>query len=415
MKKITFSVIGLGGRANVYLTALEKYFKGEFSVVAIAEPDKVKQKKYQERFDIESQYVFDNDLEFLKAEKLSDIVIVATQDEFHLREVTGLLKKGYDIILEKPVASKYQDVIKLAKIAKKYPDQNIIVCHVLRYTKFFKTIKNIIDSNRLGKVINIQHNENIGYYHFAHSYVRGSWRNVEKSSPLVVAKSCHDMDIMLYLLSNKHSEKISSFGELSFFTSKNYVPNKMAPNCFDCSVEKDCPYSALKIYGSNKIKSIVFDTSSIESYNSELMQSQYSRCVFCCDNNVVDHQVTIIEFEDGITATFNLSAFTSKVNRSLKVMCEYGEIRAREKPYDIEIHDFRTDKIEQIDLDIKPGGHGGGDENFIIELMKQYKNDKKFISTLDMSIESHIMAFLAEKSRLNKGKVKNIQKVMKKI
>lgn len=415
MKKITFSVIGLGGRANVYLTALERHFKNEFAVVAIAEPDKEKQQKYQERFNIDSQHVYDNDLEFLKAEKLSDIAIVATQDELHLREVIGLLEKGYDIILEKPVASKYQDVIKLAKIAKKYPNQSIIVCHVLRYTKFFKTIKSIIDSNRLGKVINIQHNENIGYYHFAHSYVRGPWRNADESSPLVVAKSCHDMDIMLYLLGNKHSKKIASFGELSFFTAKNFDEKKMAPNCFDCTIEKDCPYSALKIYGSKKIKSIVFDNSSVDSFNSELKQSPYSRCVFHCDNNVVDHQVNIIEFEDGVTATFNISAFTSKVNRSLKVMCEYGEIRAREKPYLIEIHDFRTDEIEQIDLDIKPGGHGGGDENFIIDFMNQYKNDKKFLSTLEMSIESHIMAFLAEKSRLNNGKVKNIQKIMKKI
>lgn len=413
MKKVTFSVIGFGGRANVYLTALQKHFKGEFELVAIAEPDKRKQQKYQEMYQVSKENIFDTDLDFLEKDRLSDVAIVATQDDIHLQEVIRLLEKGYDIILEKPVASKYEDVIELLRVAKQYPNQHIVVCHVLRYTNFFKKIKEIIDSKRIGNVVTIQHNENIGFYHFAHSYVRGQWRKSDESSPLIVAKSCHDMDIMLYLLGNKRTKKISSFGSLSFFNHMNYDPKIMAPNCFDCSIEKQCPYSALKIYGTDKIKSIVFDKSSIENFNKDLKHSQYSRCVFDSDNDVVDHQATIIEFDGGITATFNLSAFTSKVNRTLKVMCEYGEIRAREKPYLIEIHDFRTDTVEEIDLKVSEGGHGGGDENFIIDFMKQYRGDKQFLSTLDVSIESHIMAFQAEYSRLQGGQVVNIEHILK--
>lgn len=412
MKKITFSVIGFGGRANVYLSALQKHFKDEFELVAIAEPDINKQNKYQEMYNIPKENIFDTDLDFLEKNRLSDVAIVATQDDMHLREVIKLLEKGYDIILEKPVASKYDDVIELSKIAKKYPKQHIVVCHVLRYTNFFKKIKEIIDSKKIGNVMSIQHNENIGYYHFAHSYVRGQWRKSEESSPLIVAKSCHDMDIMLYLLGDKKTKKISSFGNLSFFNKDNYDSEKMAPNCFDCSIEKQCPYSALKIYGTEKIKSIVFDKTSVDSFNSELKDSQYSRCVFNSDNDVVDHQATIIEFEKGVTATFNLSAFTSKVNRTLKVMCEYGEIRAREKPYLIEVHDFRTDQVLEIDLMISEGGHGGGDENFIIDFMTQYRGDKKFLSTLDESIESHVMAFQAEISRINGGNVIDVESIL---
>ena len=219
MKKVTFSVIGFGGRANVYLTALQKHFKGEFELVAIAEPDKRKQQKYQEMYQVSKENIFDTDLDFLEKDRLSDVAIVATQDDMHLQEVIRLLEKGYDIILEKPVASKYEDVIELLRVAKQYPNQHIVVCHVLRYTNFFKKIKEIIDSKRIGNVVTIQHNENIGFYHFAHSYVRGQWRKSDESSPLIVAKSCHDMDIMLYLLGNKRTKKISSFGSLSFFQS----------------------------------------------------------------------------------------------------------------------------------------------------------------------------------------------------
>jgi hypothetical protein len=171
----------------------------------------------------------------------------------------------------------------------------------------------------------------------------------------------------------------------------------------------------LKIYSSNKIKSVVFDLTSKETFEEELQNSPYGRCVFNCDNDVVDHQVTIIEFEDGITATFNLSAFTSNVKRTLKIMCEYGEIRACEKPYVIEVHNFKTGTVEKIDIEVNQGGHGGGDENFMNDFMKQYLNDKKFSSTLEMSIESHIMAFLAEESRVNNGEVKSVNDIMNKI
>lgn len=414
MEKVTFSVIGLGGRANVYLSALEQNFPTEFELIAIAEPDRAKQKHYQDRFQVKDQYIFNSDIDFLKQERLSDVAIVATQDQLHVPEVIALLEKGYDIILEKPIATKMEEVVRLAKIAQQYPQQQIVVCHVLRYTKLFQTIKAIIDSKKLGNVINIQHNENIGYYHFAHSYVRGPWRNLEESSPLVVAKSCHDMDILLYLLNDKHCLRLSSFGSLSFFKKANFDEQKMAKYCTDCQIETNCPYSAVKIYSQNKIKSVAFDLTSKEQFDLDLKNSPYGRCVFNCDNNVADHQVTILEFEDGITATFNLSAFTSKVKRTLKIMCEYGEIRACEKPYTIEVHDFRDDEPYVINLDVE-GGHGGGDMNFIISFMNEYRNKRESISSLSASIESHIMAFLAERSRLDNGKPYDVKRVMEEI
>ncbi len=410
--KVTFSVIGLGGRASVYLNALQENYSGRFEVVAVAEPIESKRIDAKNKYGIKDENLFVTDKDLLKRERLSDVAIIGTQDNMHFLEAVALLDKGYDLILEKPISTNLDETLALYKHAQKYPQQVVAICHVLRHTVFFNTLKEIVSSNKLGRVISIQHNENIGYYHFAHSYVRGSWNNSDVSAPLVVAKSCHDMDILLYLLGNKHANKIASFGSLTLFNHNNFNPKTMAHRCIDCSIEKDCPYSAVRIYSSNKIKSVVFDKTSIETVKSQLAISKYGRCVYDCDNNVVDHQATIIEFDDGITATFNISAFTAKVNRSIKIMCEYGEIRGIEKPYQIEYTDFRTDETTHYNLDIAEGGHGGGDKGFVVDFMESYLNGKPFSSTLEKSIESHVMAFMAEKSRVNNGQFESIKEIM---
>ena len=187
----------------------------------------------------------------------------------------------------------------------------------------------------------------------------------------------------------------------------------MAEKCVSCPQKDVCAYSAVRIYGTKKIKSIVFDMSSAEKINESLGNNKYGRCVFKCDNNVCDHQSSSILFDDGVTATFSLSAFTAKVNRSIKIMCEYGEIRGIEKPYIIETTDFRTDKTTVIDLDIAEGGHGGADKDFMKTFMDKYVQSLPMESSLDKSIESHVMALFAEKSRLNGGQVQNVEEFMR--
>lgn len=414
-EKVTFSVVGLGGRANAYLNALQEFYPNQFEIVAIAEPIAEKRVYAKEKFAIADELLFENDLEFMKQKRLSDVAIIATQDSFHFKEAVSLLEKGYDLILEKPISTNLEEIIELYKISKNYPNQIVAVCHVLRHSVFFNTIKQIVDSKKFGEVISIQHNENVGYYHFAHSYVRGQWNNSNTSGPVIMTKSCHDMDILLYLLGDKHAKTIASIGSLSMFCEKKFNAKIMADNCANCSIQNSCAYSAVKIYGSHKIKSVVFDLTTVEDINKNLLGNQYGRCVYKCDNNVADHQATIIEFSDGITATFNLSAFTAKVNRSIKIMCEFGEIRAIEKPYTIETTDFRTDETKSEELNIVEGGHGGADKNFIINFMRSYMSNRQFESTLEKSIESHIMSLYAEKSRVCGGEKQDIEEIMKNI
>ena len=411
-KIITFAVLGLGNRAEAYLNQLDRHFKNQYQVVAIADIDEAKLAKFQAKYNVDPKYVFRGYEEFVKVDKIADVVIIATLDDQHYIPAIDAIRKGYHIILEKPIAMNLRETLAIAEEAKKRPDLLIGVCHVLRHNPFFSTLKEIVDSKELGEVINIQHNENIGYFHFAHSYVRGNWRNDKIAAPLIVAKSCHDMDILLYLLGNKRSVRLSSFGSLSYFTHDKYDENVMAPHCIDCKIKDTCIYSALELY--KDLLSTIEDEN-IKQYM--LRNSEYSRCVYNCDNNIPDHQVTIIEFEDGITATFNLSAFTNYIHRSLKIMCEKGEIRATETTNEIEVHYFGNPvkkviipKENQL-VKIDKGEHGGGDHYFIINYMNALLNNQKFESTLDLSVESHVMAFGAELSRVNNGQVVETQKL----
>lgn len=410
--RVTFSVVGLGGRASAYLSALQELYPNEHQVVAVADPDPVKQARARNDYGLQDNQIFDTDLDLMEQPRLSDVAIVATQDKLHLRDIRGLLAKGYDLILEKPVATTLEELQEIAAVTKSFPDQMVAVCHVLRHTVFFGEIRRILESGRFGPVVSIQHNENIGYYHFAHSYVRGPWNNSETSGPLTLTKSCHDMDILLYLLGNTHCQQISSYGALSIFNRDHYDPATMAPMCVDCSQNESCAFSAPKLYSSGKIKSVVFDLSSVDKVRENLGTSPYGRCVYHCDNNVVDHQSTAIKFDNGVTATFNLSAFSAKVNRSLKIMCQFGEIRAIEKPYLIETTDFRTDETTVTELDIRDRGHGGGDKAFVKDFMESYLHGVPFNSTLEHAIESHAMALLAEESRKDNGNAKSVSQWM---
>ena len=410
--RVTFSVVGLGGRASAYLSALQELYPNEHQVVAVADPDPAKQARARNDYGLQDNQIFDTDLDLMEQPRLSDVAIVATQDKLHLRDIRGLLAKGYDLILEKPVATTLEELQEIAAVSKSFPDQMVAVCHVLRHTVFFGEIRRILESGRFGPVVSIQHNENIGYYHFAHSYVRGPWNNSETSGPLTLTKSCHDMDILLYLLENTHCQQISSYGALSIFNRDHYDPATMAPMCVDCPQNESCAFSAPKLYSSGKIKSVVFDLSSVDKVRENLGTSPYGRCVYHCDNNVGDHQSTAIQFDNGVTATFSLSAFSAKVNRSLKIMCQFGEIRAIEKPYLIETTDFRTDETTVTELDIHDRGHGGGDKAFVKDFMESYLHGVPFNSTLEHAIESHAMALLAEESRKDNGNAKSVSQWM---
>ncbi len=409
MSKIRVGLIGAGQRGKDVYGNYGLLNPESIEFVAVAEPNEIKRKEFSEKHNIKPEYQFESWEGLLEKDKFCDAVIIATPDRIHFEPAKLALEKNYHILLEKPMSNDPKEVMELGKLAEKN-DKVFMICHVLRYTPFFSTIKSIIDSGEIGSLMSIQHNENIGYFHFGHSFVRGNWRNSDLSSPLMLQKSCHDMDILLWLAGSSCS-KIASFGKLSHFKKENR-PESFGDRCVSCQIESECPYSAIRLYYNNVGKwpaTAICEIQTIEEVKKAVAEGPYGRCVYNCDNNVVDHQSTILEFENNVTATFNLSAFTNKVHRTLKIMGTKGEIRAIDSKNEIEVQIFDTDERRAINPRQVLGGHGGGDtgimEDFIALILSQ---KGKALTSANISVQSHMMAFAAEESRLN-NKVVNMK------
>lgn len=401
MPKVRIALIGAGARGKDSYGEYGLQFPEDIEFVAVAEPIDIRRREFCEKHNISPEYEFKSWERLLAKEKFCDGIIIATQDNNHFEPAKLALEKGYHVLLEKPMSNDSKECIELAKIAKK-SEKTFMICHVLRYTPLFSGIKKIIDEGKIGQVMSIEHSENIGYYHMAHSFVRGNWRNSKESSPIILAKSCHDMDILLWL-AGKRCTKISSYGNLSYFRPER-APENAGDRCLQCKIEEACPYSAKKLYYKHIGQwptSVITDIQTEEAVTKALENGPYGRCVFRCDNDVCDHQVTIIEFEGGITATFNLCAFTGDIHRTIKIMGTEGQIIADDiNKEEIEVTRFGCEK-EIIYLNQSNGGHGGGDYGIMKDFISLIKDGTgKALTSADVSVESHIMAFAAEESRV---------------
>jgi len=317
------------------------------------------------------------------------------------------MEKGYKILLEKPITPNLEDTLEVLAHNQKH-DVEVLVCHVLRYTNFFKKLKELLADQVIGKIQFIDHIENVGYYHFAHSFVRGNWRTTKEAAPIILQKTCHDFDL-IYWLTGKRASELSSRGKLSYFRSEN-APDNSAARCLECRIEADCPYSAKKIYltGESRMPlSVVSDDLSAAGLYQAIKEGPYGRCVYHSDNNVPDTQTVQLTLEDGIEVNFALTAFSDEINRTIKIFGSRGEIRADFVEKTIEIRKFDQEK-EKIKIQNSSSGHGGGDAGIMrdfISLLKAEENNSETLSTLKDSVESHLMAFAAEKSRLENRSV----------
>ena len=335
-------------------------------------------------------------------------MIVATPDALHAEPAVAFAELGYYILLEKPMAPNAADCRRIVAAAEA-SGKLFAVCHVMRYTTYTKKVKEIIASGRLGELVSIQHLEPVGYWHQAHSYVRGNWRSERAASPMLLAKSCHDLDWIRYIM-DKRCTQVSSFGSLAHFRPENRPPGA-ADRCLECAVEPACPYSASKIYlqrvrcGETGWPLNVLTSDVTEAGVTEALRAgPYGRCVYACDNDVVDHQVVNLQFEGGATATFTMTAFNRKRDRETRIFGTRGELYGNGQF--IEVYDFLTDKTERLDVETASdgsilSGHGGGD----LALMTHFvgalvKNDPSLIlSGPAESLETHMMVFAAEQAR----------------
>ena len=401
-KPVTAITLGAGARGNVYGNYAVSYPKN-LDIVGVAEPITIRNERYTKKHNIPESNRFDTWERVFERPKFADAIIITTPDNLHYGPCMKALEMGYDILLEKPISpseKECRDILQSAKRNKRI----VAVCHVLRYAPYFVKLRELIQSGVLGKVVSIQHFEPIQHIHMSHSYVRGNWHNSKQTTPIILAKSCHDLDILRWML-GKPSKSIQAFGDLSWFRKEN-APEGSTARCTDgCKVERSCPYSALEIYHRKRTGTFVFDLPEKKEEHGDyildkLKTTNYGRCVYRMENDQPDHYTTNILFDDNVTASFSMEAFTSYSGRRTRVMGSLGDVVGDMTSM---VHtDFLTGK--KTEWKQESDGHGGGDWRLVNDwLLAISKKDPSLLtSTIDQSIESHIMGFMAEKSRKTK-------------
>lgn len=406
MEKCKVVLIGAGDRGHTYAEKMRE-MPDRYEIVAVAEPIDCRRERIRKQHGLPENRCFRDYQDLFSLGKIADIAVIATMDRGHFEPVMAAMDLGYDLLLEKPIAPTAEECLAITEKAKKR-GVKVVICTVLRYTPLFCTIKEIIDSGEIGEIVSVNHEECVGDVHQTHSFVRGNWGNSRRSSTMLLQKSCHDMDLLCWLIAKK-CKKVQSFGNLTYFTSRN-APEGAPAFCIEgCPKGETCPYNAVKLYLQSdnmwfRCSATGLTNPTDRDVEDALRSTNYGRCVFHCDNDVVDHQVVNMLFEDDITVTFTMNAFNSG-GRYINIYGTKGEIRAALKDdTPIRLFHFDTQSTEEISSsgsDGILGGHGGGDAGIIRALYDYFKGEYrgKSVPTIEESCYSHLLSFAVEKAR----------------
>ena len=418
MKKITVVVMGFGDRGQIYASYAKKH-PDKMQLVGIVDPDPIKIEKAKREYDLQDEYCFLNPEDFYKIEKFCDAVINATMDSLHIQTTLPLLEMGYDVLLEKPITSDEDELLALQEKAKSL-GRTLMICHVLRYAPFYVKIKNILAEKSLGDIQSIYCSENVWIPHILASYIRGKWGSEKEcGSGMLMAKCCHDLDLIVWLTGGKPTA-VSSFGARSTF-AKSKKPEGAGERCMDCKIEKDCLYSAKKLFLENDLFGFLVwsgvagkdwcDVTPEEKLQSLKTDNPHGACAYC-DRDLVDHQTVSVLFDNGTTALLNMTGGASRAGREIHVVCERGEIEGFLEGNSFVVRRFNADmgacveeKIE-ITEDVS-GVHSGGDLRLVADFIATLAGGAPSISctSIDDSIIGHQIVIAAEKSRKEKRTV----------
>lgn len=428
--RITLVGIGCGSRTRTYMKLAMEY-PDKFRIVAAADPVPCRAEQVRDFAPEEERSsirLFANADELLSQPKMADVAIIGTQDDYHFEPAKRALELGYDLLLEKPIAKTLREALELRDLAEKL-GRRVAICHVLRYTPFYNTIRNIIRSGELGEIMTFNANEGVGAWHFGHSFVRGHWGNSTKSTPMIVAKCCHDMDILYWLL-NRPCEQVSSFGELSFFRKETLTEPRPA-RCTDWTTPiGEDPWDARKYITDEScrrwLKMVMdgVDEATPEDITEWLKTSPWGRDAFQCgDNDQPDHLVAILRYMGGITGTFTMTAFEE--GRHLEIYGTRAKLRAgafykENGPGEITITEHFSKKMRKVEIEEAAGGyagHGGGDWGLVSNLyndMRVVEDTALMTTPIQASAHSHVIAFAVEHARRT-GEVVDIKEFERRV
>lgn len=407
MDPVRLIVVGAGQRGAAY-AAYALQHPEQLEIVAVAEPRAYYREALAERHAIPPERRFADWREVVDQPRLADGVIVATQDAQHVGPAVAFAERGYHLLLEKPMAPNPADCRRIVAAAQR-AGILFAVCHVMRYTRYTQALKQILDAGRIGSVVSLQHLEPVGFWHQAHAFVRGNWRRADLASPMLLAKACHDLDWIRYIM-GRACTQVASFGSRTHFRREAQPPGA-ADRCLDCAVEPDCPYSAPRIYLGRVAQGhtgwpvdVLTPDTTPEGVLEALRTGPYGRCVYACDNDVVDHQVVNMQFAGGGTAAFTMTAFTRARARETRLFGTRGEIYGDGRH--IAIFDFLTGQTARIDTEVQAdgtplSGHGGGDfgliRHFVAALATH--DPRQILSGPEETLETHLLVFAAEEAR----------------
>jgi predicted dehydrogenase len=447
-KPVEAVLIGAGNRGQDVYGAYALAHPDRLRLVAVAEPAQDRRLRLSVAHGIPPQRQFRTWEALLAQEQMAEAALICTQDALHVAPTVAALEAGYEVLLEKPMATTVADCVELVRVAEEQ-GRLLQVCHVLRYTSFFSTIHHLLASGRLGQVVTVEHRENVSYWHMAHSYVRGKWRRTDASSPMILAKCCHDLDLLYWYLGP--CAQLSSVGSLRHFRPEN-APTGAPARCTDgCPHAKACPWFAPRLYldlvpllhmarHSRRITerwgawlaldhprltrwlcrllpavdkaldyrgwpvSILSEDTSRTARRRALEVGPYGRCVYHCDNEVVDHQVVDMQFESGASAVLTMHGHSHREGRTVRIDGTQATLRGAFYPYrqELEIHHHRTGAIERIALPSRTPtdtGHSGGDAGLIDAFCRAVRAGGTTQTAARASLESHLMAFAAERAR----------------
>ena len=410
---ITALLIGAGQRGAYCYGPYALQRPQELKFVAVAEPVAERRRRFAADHGIGPEMGFATWREALDGPRLADVVLICTNDPMHYEPAARAMEMGYDVLLEKPISNDPTECVRLDRKAAE-TGRLLTICHVLRYTSFFQELKRRIDSGDVGGLMCIQHIEEVGYWHQAHSFVRGNWRSSRETSPMILSKCCHDMDILNYLV-GRDCREVSSFGSLRHFRPENR-PQGAPDRCIDgCPHSDGCPYDATRLYLGEQTgwpTAAIADNLSMESRVEALRTGPYGRCVYACDNDVVDNQVVNLLYDGGVTVSMAMCAFTTRVRRVINIMGTHGQITGDMEAGTIRSEQFATGIASTVTVPAG-GGHGGGDFGLLRDFLRAVQGGERAatLSSSSVSVRSHMMAFAAEQSRLT-GRVVDIDRFM---
>ena len=421
-KPVELVVIGAGSRGAGAYASYALRHPDQVRIVGVADPDPIRRGRMAEAHDLDDAQCFTTWEDLVAAGQLGAGAIVATQDQMHVEPAIAAMEAGYNVLLEKPMAHTLEGSVQLVQAAER-TGRILQICHVLRYAPFWRKLHEVLESGVIGEIVTVEHRENVAYWHMAHSFVRGNWRNKGLSSPMILAKCCHDMDVLVWNLGSP-VKRLSSVGSLKYYRSESVGP-EIPLRCTDgCPIEAECPFSAIGIYldydrtfpdARRRLIEGGFDPEappywpfnvispdvSRAGRQQAIETGPYGRCVFHCDNDVVDHQTVLMELESGASVTMVMHGHSNQEHRSMRYDGTKGTLRAIAiEPGRIEIN-IHGGASEVVTVDTSDVGHGGGDEGIMADFVRVLRGEIAPLTTARVSLESHLLAFAAEEARLS--------------